>query len=103
MLAAAGYLLEKADSFEQALQRVLAECPDLLVTPLRLGQFNGLHLALRCRAAHPGLPIIVTADAADDWLAGEAAEYNARFVHNTIAPEHFVTIVGELVRGMAAT
>jgi two-component system C4-dicarboxylate transport response regulator DctD len=97
LLSAAGYLLDVVSSFEMALQQVARSCPDLLVTPVRLGQFNGLHLVLRCRAEYPNLPIVVTADPSDAGLADEAAQYGVRFVPRGTEPQGLVRLVGEML------
>ncbi len=97
LLSAAGYLLEVVHSFEMAVQQLARSCPDLLVTPVRLGQFNGLHLVLRCRVEYPQLPIVVTAESSDAGLAAEAAQYGVRFVHEGTEPQSFLRLVSELL------
>lgn len=102
LLTAAGYLSDVADSFENALNQLARQCPDLLVTAVRLGQFNGLHLVMRCRAEHPTLPIVVTADQTDTGLAREAEQYGAKFVDKAADPQRFVRLIGELLPGVAS-
>ena len=97
LLSAAGYTPEAAHSFDQALRQIARRCPDLLITPVRLGQFNGLHLALHCRAQYPQLPIVVTADKDDASLAKEAQQYGVRFVERTTEPQLFLTLIGEIL------
>jgi DNA-binding NtrC family response regulator len=53
-----GYHLTVTSTFQVA-KTFLANGPDLLVTELKLGDYNGLHLALR--AAALGIPAIVIA------------------------------------------
>ena len=53
LLEAAGYRVRSARSFDEAKTLLAAECPDLLITDLRLGQYNGLHLVLRTRSDLP--------------------------------------------------
>ena len=59
MIEAAGCRLMRAKTFQTAKQQ-LSKAKDLLVTELKLGEFNGLQLALRSLAA--GIPAIVIAD-----------------------------------------
>lgn len=68
-----------ARSFEAA-RGELHQLPDLLVTELKLGEYNGLQLALRCRTR--GMPAIVIADSAYEheierlgavWISPEQA------------------------------
>lgn len=102
-LAAAGYLSEVADSFADALVQIARRRPDLVVTPVRLGQFNGLHLVLRCRAEHPELPFVVTVDKRDAGLAQEVEAYGVRLVERAADAEKFVTLVGEILSPSAKT
>lgn len=55
----AGCHVTVARSFDDA-KALMAAGPDLLVTELKLGEFNGLHLAVRGRVA--GIPSIVVGD-----------------------------------------
>ena len=53
LLEAAGYQVRSARNFEDARAMLIAEHPDLLITDLRLGPYNGLHLVLWGRTEHP--------------------------------------------------
>ena len=48
-----GIEVRSARSFDEAKTLLAAERPHLLITDLRLGQYNGLHLVLRSRSDHP--------------------------------------------------
>ena len=73
LLEAAGYRVRSARSFDEAKTLLAAECPDLLITDLRLGQYNGLHLVLRTRNTYPEMAALVTSRVADPVLEAEAA------------------------------
>lgn len=73
----AGYDVTVVHTFQAARSR-LATPPDLLITELKLGEYNGLQLALRMTSA--GVPTIVVADKAYEhevqavgavWMAPE--------------------------------
>jgi CheY-like chemotaxis protein len=98
-LADAGYLTVSVRTFEDATRRLAVDCPDLLVTAVRLGAFNGLHLVLRCRGDYPYLPMMVTGEDEDPLLAGEVARYGARFVPKSLERERFLQVVSELLAG----
>jgi DNA-binding response OmpR family regulator len=75
----AGYRVMVARTFESAKSQLYGATA-LLVTELKLGAYNGLHLALRCRAS--GIPAIVVADktfeqeveqAGAFWMSPESA------------------------------
>ena len=56
-----GYRLQVVDSYQSAKLQ-LARAPQVLITELKLGEYNGLQLALRSRMA--GVRAIVVADKA---------------------------------------
>ncbi|SDO49552.1 two-component system, NtrC family, nitrogen regulation response regulator GlnG [Halomonas shengliensis] len=69
--------IERADT---ALERLLADPPDVLVTDIRMPGIDGLDLMARVREAHPELPVIVMTahsdlDSAVASYQGGAFEY----------------------------
>jgi CheY-like chemotaxis protein len=75
-----GYHLTVTPSFQVA-KTFLAGAPDVLLTELKLGDYNGLHLALRASAL--GIPSIVIAEEKFQqeveqlgavWISPDAAE-----------------------------
>ena len=71
-------------------------CPVLLVTELRLGEYNGLHLALRGRSN--GVPSIVIG-APDPVLESEAAKLGATYITTTRpVREQLASAVDELLQ-----
>ena len=75
-----GFRVVSASSFDEAKQLIQTDTPDVLVTELKLGADNGLHLVLRTRLAHPQIMAIVMSHFADAALAEEAARQNATFL-----------------------
>lgn len=80
LLEAAGYRVRSARSFDEAKTLIAAERPDILITDLRLGQYNGLHLVLRTRTDHPEMVALVTSRVADPVLEAEAHRQRAHFL-----------------------
>ena len=64
------------DSFTGGKQHLMLQ-PHLLITELRLGEYNGLHLALRAQAYE--VPAIVIGDA-DPVLQRDAASFGASYL-----------------------
>jgi two-component system response regulator GlrR len=58
-LKAAGYRIDCAESGEQALGRLSAAPPDLVITDLQMGGMSGLDLFDTIHENHPGLPVII--------------------------------------------
>jgi DNA-binding NtrC family response regulator len=82
-LRSLGFTLAIADDFHEA-KRVLAEQPpDLLVTHVRLGEYNGLQLVLRGKMTRPAMGAIVVADTYDPVLQRDIAEMDATLVLST--------------------
>lgn len=96
VLRDAGYDAQAVSTFDAALMEVTKQCPDLVVTSVRLGSFNGLHLSLRCHSLHPDLPILVVGVGSDATLAADAAGYDVRFMVNP-PPPRLVAAVREML------
>jgi two-component system response regulator CpxR len=58
-LADQGYEVVACDTFESGKQALLERRPDILVTDIRLGAFNGLQLAMLGRDVRPDARIVV--------------------------------------------
>ncbi|HXH05221.1 MAG TPA: response regulator [Vicinamibacterales bacterium] len=74
----AGHQVSSAASFNEAIQLLGRLQPDLLVTDVRLGEYNGLYLVVRSRATHPHMASIVVSGFPDEVLEREAKHYGAR-------------------------
>src|SRR3954453_15583959 len=83
-LVGAGYRAAAVTTFDQALRQVALDCPDVLISAIRLAAFNGLHLVIRLRVDHAQLPVIITGHLSD--VTSDAARYGARFVQTPIDP-----------------
>lgn len=100
VLVEGGHQVTAVPSFEAASMPAARVKPDLLVAAVRLGRYNGLHLAIRFRAGYPGLPIIVIGDD-EVGLAAEAMQLRARFVPRSVPPGQFLEFIDQLVSGRA--
>ncbi len=101
VLGEAGHAVTAVSSFEAATDSASKSRPDLLIAGVRLGRFNGLHLAARLRADHPALPIIILGHEGEVVLAAEAIQLQARFVPRATLPTRLVAFVDDLVSGRA--
>lgn len=75
-----GLVVRVASGFLDAREALAHDPPDVLVTELRLGAYNGLHLALRGKAVRPGMKAIVVTRTADPVLQKEAAGIGAELL-----------------------
>jgi DNA-binding NtrC family response regulator len=95
-LTNAGYHVTSVPGFEDACKVMSRRKPDLLLTTVRLGRYNGLHLAVRCQWNHPQLPVIVLGGQGDEGLSEDAARLGARFL-STAGPSQVLALVAELL------
>jgi len=96
-LVGAGYRAAAVSTFDQALRQIALDCPDVIVTAIRLAAFNGLHLVIRLRVEHADLPVIVTGHMTD--FTTDASRYGARFLQTPIDPALLLKNVAELLAG----
>lgn len=79
-LSTLGFDVTVAEKFRDARTVLAAVRPTLLVTNIRLQEYNGLHLVLRGRSSWPDLPSIVTSEFVDPVLRLEAERLGATFI-----------------------
>ena len=77
LLGTGRYQTAVADGFAPAVQLLESARPNLLITVVRLGQFNGLHLVVRGRAGNPRMAALVIDDSRDPVLAHESKKVGA--------------------------
>lgn len=77
VLERAGYTARSAPSFPAALEALASFKPDLLITDIRLREYNGLHLLVRSRADHPRMASLVVSGFEDPLLAQDARREGA--------------------------
>ena len=75
-----------------AARTLLEERPDFLISELKLGAYNGLHLAIH--AAGQGTPAILIGDA-DPVLEAEAERYKAAYLRVPVDPKRVLVLMGE--------
>jgi DNA-binding NtrC family response regulator len=85
-LTSAGLVVTATDSFRTAHTRLVRRPPAILVTEIRLGHHNGLHLAHIARWLRQQMILVVTSRYEDPVLARDAAALGATFVSKPIRP-----------------
>ena len=81
-----GFQVSVTDNFIDA-RTGLMSAPALLVTELRLGEYNGLHLVFRAKSIRSDMAAIIRTQIADPLLQLEAERMGATFVLKTTSPE----------------
>lgn len=75
-----------ATSYAEAKQRLIEQQPTLIIAAVQLGEYNGLGLVLRAKAADPGVRAVVLSRVPDPVLQADAESVGATFV--TMPIEH---------------
>jgi DNA-binding response OmpR family regulator len=96
-LRTAGYDASAAVGFQAASRRLEERPPHLLIAPLRLGAFNGVHLVFRGRANKPEVMALIVGDIVDEGRE-EAHQSGASFARK---PQNRDELL-RLVRGVLA-
>jgi CheY-like chemotaxis protein len=91
-----GYAVEPVSTFDEARRRLLIISDlSLLVADIRLGQFNGLHLAFRARAHHPNVRLLITDHAHDTTLETETRRLGGAYLARPFTIETLSAIVAQ--------
>jgi DNA-binding NtrC family response regulator len=85
-LTSAGLIVTAADSFSRAHTRLVRLPPTVLITEIRLGYHNGLHLAHIARWLRRQMILVVTSHHRDPVLTRDAAALGATFVQKPLRP-----------------
>lgn len=97
VLDAAGYDVLSAGTFEEGKHLADVGNPDLMLIDIRLGDYNGLQLAVRERVNHPGRPVIVMTGHSDPVLEAEARRHGAAFVEKPVHPSSLLQLVQRMM------
>jgi CheY-like chemotaxis protein len=93
LLEQAGYRVTAVQDFSAA-KASLASGPELLITELKLGAYNGLHLAIRARARN--MPVLVVGHA-DPVQQAEADRQKAAYLVPPLADDRLLGVVRDLL------
>jgi len=102
-LSAAGYDTVAFDHYEEARLHLAAGRPDLLLTDVRLGPFNGLQLVLFAREKYHDVPVIVLTGYEDPTLRAEAVKFGAEFIVKPVRLEELLQRVAFALGGGKGT
>ena len=94
-LGGAGYELAIVTTFTAA-KALLETNPALIISELKLGEYNGLHLALKARAA--GIPTVIIGPQ-DAVLQKDADELGAAYLTSVLRRSQVLDLVASRVGG----
>lgn len=93
LLAGRGHEVFSAGTFEDGKRLLRAHRPDVLITDVRLGAFNGLQLLL---SDPQHVHAIVLTAYSDHVLEAEARKLGAQFLLKPVVPDQLLNLVDEL-------
>ena len=103
LLQRAGYRVAAAASFEEGRHALESAAPDMLITDIRLGPYNGLQLVVRARTANSSLPVLVLTAFHDPVLQAETERLGAVYVRKPVDPDDLLATIARGVRVGAIT
>lgn len=97
------YRVELAENGKEALTKIAASPPDLVVTDLIMPEMDGLELVRTVRRRHPDIPVILMTAYGDESTAVEALEAGAaNYVAKAQKAERLMATVDRVVEQVAA-
>ena len=89
----AGYETLAEGTFQRARHALHTADIRALITDVRLGDFNGVQLALLAKELHPGIRLIVVSGFDDDVIRREAEREGAHFVLKPVSLSDLIELV----------
>jgi DNA-binding NtrC family response regulator len=95
-LTAAGLIVTASDDYANGRAALVRRPPSVLITEIRLGTHNGLHLALFGRWLRPQMIQVVTSSYSDPVLKRDAEEMGAVFVQKPFTPGGLLALLRDI-------
>ena len=92
-----GYDIVTCERFADAKALLSTTRPELLLTDIRLGAYNGLQLAIYAQSRHPGIPIIVLTGYEDPTLREQAKSSGAVFLVKPVRREDLLGAIRKAI------
>jgi DNA-binding NtrC family response regulator len=92
-LSKIGFTVEAFTQFEPAKRQILKAAPDLLVTDVRLGAYNGLQLVVLAKLTHPDSIAIVLTGFDDPVIRRTATDAGSIFLAKPVRAEQLIDVV----------
>jgi len=93
LLAGRGHDVIFAAGFEAAVLALADHSPDLLISEVRLAQFNGLHLVIRSYTDHPTMRAILLDRTYDSVIEFDAQRHGATYLVEPVGPADLLVYV----------
>lgn len=90
-----GYEVVTRSRFDAAKHLIDENPPDMLITDVRLGAFNGLQLVLHMRQARPDSPVLVLSAWDDAVIRQEAERAGALFLPKPVTRQQLLECLNQ--------
>jgi DNA-binding NtrC family response regulator len=97
LLELSGYVVTAFDRFEDAKKHLATTVPDVLITDVRLGGSNGLHLVVMTKLRHPEMIAVVMTGYDDIVLKKDAEAAGAHYVVKPILVADLIALLATAV------
>jgi DNA-binding response OmpR family regulator len=97
LLKDSGHEVVFVPGFEAAIKKLDQIAPDLLITDVRLGGFNGLHLVIRSQSTRPKMRSILLDRVYDPVIAADAERHGAAYVGGPVTPAALAERVAKML------
>lgn len=92
-----GFYVVTVFNGEEALNKLVQQRYDLLITDIAMPRLNGLELIAKIRRLHPGLPILVVSGKVNETIIADLRELEVRYIlPKPIKPTEFRKIINKL-------
>jgi DNA-binding NtrC family response regulator len=98
-LTSAGYSVVACDQFESAKRHLEGTSPDVLVTDVRLGAFNGLQLVILAKEQAANVAAVVMSAYDDPMLRKEANQCGAEYLNKPCTRDQVLAAVTDASDG----
>jgi FixJ family two-component response regulator len=88
-----GFAVDAFDQFAPAKRHLTRSTPNVLITDVRLGAFNGLQLVVFAKLAHPEIVAIVLTGFEDPVLRRDAAEAGAVYLAKPVRAQQLIEVI----------
>lgn len=92
-LSAVGFAVTLTDNFQEAKALLATRPPLVLITEIRLGAYNGLHLAFHSRSLPPRRTIVTMTSHPDPVLQRDSEQAGATFVLKPVTAQDLIAAV----------
>ena len=92
-LRAAGYDVITAGTFEDGLLAIRRHAPSIVVSDVRLGEFNGLHLGIMAQSLAPDVRLVFVSGWDDPVLRRDAASLGGAYLQKPLRANDLLSAV----------